>query len=100
MELINKIPVIARLPLVLFIIYMLIVTLNLYSLLIFIPIVSYLIYDDNRRKLPAEAGIDPILLNRLTSYYGSDWLNDVNTKGLHRKQWAIVLNKYAHNSLS
>lgn len=92
---IEKIPVLARLPLVLFCIYWFIVTLNLYSFILFVAVTSYIIYDDNRKKTSSEAGIDQILLNGLTSYYGTDWLNDVNTKGLHRKQWAAVLNKYA-----
>ncbi len=93
----KKIPVIARLPLVLLFIYLLIDTLNIYSLIFFIPITTYIIYDDYRRKTPGEAGIDPYLLNRLTSYYGTDWSNDVNNKGLRRKQWAEVLNKYVHS---
>ena len=93
----EKIPVIARLPLVLLFIYLLIDTLNFYSLIFFIHITTYIIYDDYRRKTPGEAGIDPYLLNRLTSYYGTDWSNDVNNKGLRRKQWAEVLNKYVHS---
>lgn len=93
----KHIPVIMRLPILLFIIYVLIVSLQQHSILIFIPIVSYLIYDDNRRKLPNEAGIDSILLEKLTDYNGPIWRENVTIRGLRRKQWAIVLNNFIQN---
>ena len=92
----EKIPVIARLPLVLLFIYLLIDTLNFYRLIYFIPITTYIIYDDYRRKTPGEGGIDPYR-KKINGYYGTDWSNDVNNKGLRRKQWAEVLNKYVHS---
>ena len=89
------IPVIARFPLFLLVVYELIYYLEVYSLFFFFVLAIYIIYDNFRRKLPSEI-VDNYTLDNLTKHYGNAWLNNVNKNGLKRKQWDEVLNEYVN----